>query len=70
MTLATATALGWIGFAAAVALGLWLILGRAKWARDVYQPPLNPFGRFAPLVPAALGVLVIAAAVWALKSGM
>ena len=67
---AAVTSVGWVGFVAAVALGTWLIVRRNQWARDVYQPPLSAMGRAGPIIPAALGVLVIIAAVWAVASDL
>jgi O-antigen ligase len=70
MALLTVTLGGWLAVAAVLALGAWLIVRRERWAQDVYQPPLGSLGRAAPVIPAALGVLLIVAAIWAVGDAL
>jgi hypothetical protein len=59
----------WLVSVVLLGIGLWLVIGRRRWAREVYTPPLSYLGRAGPVIVAALGVLLIVAAIWAALAG-
>jgi ABC-type Fe3+ transport system permease subunit len=59
----------WLVTAVLLGIGLWLVVGRRRWAREVYTPPLSYLGRAGPAIVAGLGLLLIVAAVWAALDG-
>ena len=59
--LATATA-DLVAAAVSAALGLWLLLGRRKWAADVYA--LETLGRVGQPIVVSAGILFLVAAAW------
>lgn len=63
MVLAAARTIGeWATVAVLLTVGIWLVLKREAWARDVYA--LRPLGRAGEAITATLGVLTIITAIW------
>jgi len=62
MVLATARTIGeWVTVTVLLTVGLWLVLKREAWARDVYA--LRPLGRGGEAI-SARSVLTIITAIW------
>jgi len=61
--LAAASTIGeWAVVAVLVTAGVWLVLKREAWARDVYA--LRPLGRGGVVITATIGVMAVIAAIW------
>ena len=68
MTLGAANSIGeWGVVATLLIVGIWLVVKRERWARDVYA--LEPFGSGGVIIVTAIGVLTVIAAVWLAITG-